>query len=262
MRVYRSYAALWVILSGAIPGFAQEPQPAPPTMTEFVVPAGTRLPVVLTTFLNSRSSQVGDAFYGETNYPIWIQQRLVIPRGSLVKGVVSHVQRPGKIKGKGQIAIRFENILLPNGVSRDLTAALSAIHGPGAEKIDRQSETVEMDSSKGRDTAQVMGPAGEGAIIGAIAGRGMGAGIGAGAGGAVGLATVLLTRGRELVLEPGTEFELELKQPLRFAHGELVSGNQPMNSSFRSPVYRRSRQNRDDDRDPAARNRRIFPFPW
>jgi len=61
----------------------------------------------------------------------------------------------------------------------------------------------------------------QGAIIGAIAGRGEGAAIGAGAGAAVGVATVLFTRGRDLVLEPGTQFDMELRQPLRFAYGEL-----------------------------------------
>src|SRR5688572_7586712 len=181
---------------------AQEPTP-PAQSSEIIVPEGTRLPIALSTFLNSRSSEVGDSFYADTTYPIWIQQRLAIPRGSIVKGTVTHVQRPGKIKGKGQIAIRFENILLPNGVSRDLVASLHGIHGPGNERIDRASETVEMEGSGGRDAGTVAGTAGQGAIIGAIGAGAKGAGIGAGIGSAAGAAVVLLSRGRELILEPG-----------------------------------------------------------
>ena len=115
---------------------------------ELVVPAGTSLPIVLTVFLNSRSSQPGDSFYAETIYPIWVQQRQVMPRGSIIKGTVTQVERPGRVKGRGRIAFRFESVLLPNGVNRDLVAELQGIHGPGVEKIDRRTETVEMEGRR------------------------------------------------------------------------------------------------------------------
>lgn len=249
------------------PVAAQEQDPANQAVPEpeLLVPEGTTIPIVLSTFLNSRSTQVGDSFYADTTYPIWIQQRLVVPRGSIIKGTVTHVQRPGRIKGKGQVAIRFDNILLPNGVTRDLTAELQGIHGPGAEKIDRQTETIEMDGSKGRDAGDIASGGGQGAIIGAIAGGGKGAAIGGGVGGAVGLATVLFSRGRELVLEPGTQFDIVLKKTLRFAYGETDFTNQELNSA--GYVTRtRPRYNRDQDRDGAQSGRRGFPsplgFPW
>jgi hypothetical protein len=224
---------------------------------EIVVPEGTVLSVVLSSFLNTHSTQVGDHFYADVAYPIWLQQRLVIPKGSTVRGVVTEVVRPGRVKGKGRLAIRIEDILLPNGVKRDLNASFRGIHGPGAEKIDRRSETVEAGSSKGSDAGQVVGTAGEGAIIGAISGGGSGAGIGAGAGAAVGLATVLLSRGQDLVLQPGTEFELELKQPLKFVYGELDFSNAQLNSTR---AFQRQPQ-----RPAATRTRRGImglPIPW
>ena len=228
---------------------------------ELVVPAGTSLPIVLTVFLNSRSSQPGDSFYAETIYPIWVQQRQVMPRGSIIKGTVTQVERPGRVKGRGRIAFRFESVLLPNGVNRDLVAELQGIHGPGVEKIDRRTETVEMDGSKGRDTAEVAAPAGQGAIIGAIAGAGKGALIGAAAGGAVGLATVLLSRGQELVLEPGTQFDLVLRQPLRFAYGEVEFTQRELDSAYRSATRSRARYDRDRERPPYFPGRG-FPGPW
>ncbi len=246
-----------------IAGVAQEPEKAavPPTEPEIVVPAGTSIPIALSTFLNTRSSQVGDNFYADTTYPIWIQQRQVIPRGSVIKGTVTQLERPGKVKGKGRIAIKFESILLPNGVTRELIAELRGIHGPGAEKIDRQTETVEMEGSKGQDAGQVAGGAGQGAIIGAIAGGGKGAGIGAGVGSAVGLMTVLFSRGKELVLEPGTGFDLVLIQPLRFAYGELQFSQQELNSANR--VTRpRSRYDRNREGPGYSPGRRGIPIPW
>ncbi len=268
---------LLLVCLGSLCGFTQEParppreQVNPPqelanvpqaSEPELEVPLGTVIPIVLTSYLNSRNSQVGDTFYADTAYPIYIQQRLAIPKGSTVKGTVTHVERPGRIKGKGRLAVRIDSVLLPNGVSRDLMAAFRGIHGPGDEKIDRKSETVTGGGNKGEDAGQVIGTSSQGAIIGAISGGGKGAGIGAGAGAAVGLATVLLTRGRDLVLEPGTQFDLELRQPLRFAYGELDFTTAELNSAQRL-ANPRSRNDRNRQSRPSSGRRGIgLPLPW
>jgi type IV secretion system protein VirB10 len=225
-----------------MPLLAQEAAQKPAQDSVIVVPVGTVLPVSLNTYLNTKNTQVGDTFYADTTYPIWIQQRLVIPRGSIVKGTVTEVQKPGKISGKGRMGVRFQSILLPNGVERALVADFHGIHGPGAEKIDRKTETVEQGGTgnTGQDVGTVIGTAGQGAMIGGLAtGRtGTGAGIGAGAGAAAGLAIVLLSRDRDLVLQPGTQLDLELRQPLTFAYGEIIFSQTELNSSQRAPVIR------------------------
>ena len=50
-------------------------------------------------------------------------------------------------------------------------------------------------------------------MIGVIAGSGKGAAVGGAGGAAVGAAAVLLTRGKDLVLEPGTTIEIVLDRP-------------------------------------------------
>jgi type IV secretion system protein VirB10 len=251
---------LWTLLNTV--SAQEEVRPPVRSEPEVVVPGGTVLPVVLTAYMNSRSTQVGDTFYSETVYPLWIQQRLIIPRGSIVKGTVTQVKRPGRVKGRGEMAVRFDSVLLPNGISRNLVASFKGIHGPGAEKIDRQKEVVEMDSTRGEDAGQVAGVAGQGAVVGVLADRSFtGAGIGAGIGAAAGVATVLFSRGRELILEPGTQFDLELKQPLRFAFGDIDFGNRDVDGGRRSYYPRGDREEQ----------RRSYPrrlglpglgFPW
>jgi len=212
---------LFLISSGALSSGAQD-QPQEIQDFEITVPAGTVIPIVLSSYLNTKSSQVGDVFYADTNYPIWIQQRLAIPKGSTVRGTVTEVERPGKIKGKGRIAVRFDDILLPNGIKRELTASFRGLHGSGDEEFNKQSESVSAGGSKGDDTQTVVQDTTTGTIIGAAAGRtGKWAGIGAGAGAAAGLATVLLGRGKDLVLSPGTQFDLELQRPMTFSFNEL-----------------------------------------
>jgi hypothetical protein len=88
--------------------------------------------------------------------------------------------------------------------------------------------------------------------------RGTGAVIGGGVGVAAGLATVLFTRGRELVLNPGTQFDLELKKPLKFAYNELQFTSAQLNDAER---LAQSRAGNPNPRGNNSGNRRIFPFP-
>ncbi|NWG12859.1 MAG: hypothetical protein HXY20_04900 [Acidobacteria bacterium] len=248
--------APWAFVQETVP---KESAPYDTPDPEITIPAGTVIPISLTSFLNTRNSQPGDTFHAETVYPVWINQTLVLPRGTLVRGTVTDVVRPGKIKGRGRIAIRIDIVILANGVTRNLVASFRGIHGPGTEKLDRSHESVETDATRGSDAGMVAGAAGQGAIIGAIAGRGTGAGIGAGAGAAAGLVGVLFSRGPDLVLEPGTEFDIELKQPIRFAYGELgASSDQPYRPRRYTAGSRRDRQVRPPHFTPGLR----YFIPW
>jgi hypothetical protein len=241
-------------------GVAQEPAQES-LQDELIVPEGTVIPIVLTAFLNTRNSQVGDAVYADTTYPVWIQQQLVIPKGSTIRGTVTEVVQPGKVKGKGKLAVRFDDILLPNGVKRDLSASFKGIHGAGAETIDRKSETVSAGGggNKGAEIGTVVGTSATGAVIGAIADEGAtGTLIGAGVGAAAGIATVLFSRDRHLVISPGTQFDLELKRALKFAYNELIFSDSELNS-FRPRTYpNASPSNR---RSPIWGGRGPMPYP-
>lgn len=192
-----------------------------------MLPEGTVIPITIVDYLNTRNSKAGDVFYAETIYPIWISQTLVIPKGSNIRGTVTEVVRPGRIKGKGRITVRFGDVLLPNGVRHTMIAAFRGIHGPGEQAVDRRSESIEGGSSAGEDVETVIGTTVSGTVLGTLiggvgsGGAGTGAAIGAGAGAVAGLAQVLFSRGRDLVISPGTRFDLELRQPIMFALNEL-----------------------------------------
>jgi hypothetical protein len=220
--------------SGIWAGSAQEPrQENQPE--EVIVPEGTVIPILITAYLNTRSTQVGDTVYADTLYPIWIQQRLVIPKGSSIRGTVTEVVKPGKIQGKGRLAIRFDDILLPNGVKRNLTATFRSIHSNGEEKIDQKSETISKDNAMNRqDVGTIVGTTASGALVGAAVSGGSGALVGGGVGAAGGVATMLFGRNRDLVINPGTQFDLELKRPLKFAYNELAFTANQISSAERA----------------------------
>jgi hypothetical protein len=169
---------------------------------------------------------VGQAIYCGTIYPITVGNQIVIPVGSSVKGAVTQVIRPGRVKGRARIGLRFETIILPNGTTRPLRATLSGYGGSGNEDFKPDESKIEGASTKGQDVEKVARTTIEGTMIGGIIGLGegapgKGAGIGAGSGAAAGLIWLLATRGKELVLPSGTSLELRLAAPLSFERDEI-----------------------------------------
>ena len=194
----------------------------PAENSKIVVPVNTTIPLSLKNTVNSRTAFAGQAIYCETIYPITVGNRIVIPVGSYVKGAVTKVVRPGRVKGKAQVGIRFDSITLPNGTTRSLRASLSSYGGTGEEGFKREESKIEGASTKGEDAGKIATTATEGTIIGGLSSRsGKGAGIGALSGGLGGLIWVLATRGKEVLLPPGTNLELQLSAPLSFYRDEI-----------------------------------------
>jgi hypothetical protein len=186
--------------------------PQPPSSnasTEtLVVPAGTRMPLVLHNAVTTRNARPGDPVYLETLFPIAIKGRILIPAGTYVQGEIQETKRPGKVKGVGEIRMRLNSMILPNGYTVDFNAVPTNAGTGGNETTDSEGK-IKGDTNKGGDVGTVVKSTGIGAGIGAIASQSAkGAGIGAGVGAAVGLATVLLTRGPEMELPRGTTIDI------------------------------------------------------
>src|SRR2546430_14920485 len=82
-----------------------------------VVPAGTVIPITLTSRVSTKNSKDGDGIYGKTSFPITINNKIVIPEGSAVRGKISEVKKPGRAKGKGAITLNFQTLVLPSGIT-------------------------------------------------------------------------------------------------------------------------------------------------
>jgi type IV secretion system protein VirB10 len=202
------------------------PAVSAPASSAVVVPIDTTIPLVLKNTISSRTAYVGQAIYCETIFPITVGNRIIIPQGSSVKGFVTQVVRPGHVKGRAQIGLRFELIILPNGTTRPLRASLSGYGGTGKEDFSAKESKIKGQSSKGADAGKIAQTTITGAEIGTIAGAadrspGKGLGIGSLAGAAGGLIWVLASRGKDIVLPSGTNLELQLSQPLKFERDEV-----------------------------------------
>jgi hypothetical protein len=211
---------------------AGEGQGAETRGAEYVVETGTKIPLSLLNSVSTKHSAEGDRVYLETVFPIMVNGRVVIPPGSYVAGTITQVRRPGRVKGRGELYLRFDSLTLPNGVTRDFRARIGAMDGRASEELDRSEGTIKSEGNKSGDARNVAEATAAGASIGVIAGGasghyGMGAGIGAAAGAGAGLMGVLLSRGPDAVLAKGSTLEMVLDRPIKFADSELYNGPMP-----------------------------------
>jgi hypothetical protein len=194
--------------SDAPPAVAPKPaqQPPPGSGEKIIVPAGTKVGVVLQNGISTHSAKAGDSVYLQTSFPITQNNRVVIPVGSYLRGELLEAKRPGRIKGRGEFRMRLDTLILPTGYTVDLRAAPRSADSGGNETV------VETTTA--------------GAGIGAIASRtGKGAGIGAGIGAAAGLAAVLLTRGPEAELPRGSTMDVVFERELSLDGSQIQFTN-------------------------------------
>jgi hypothetical protein len=169
------------------------------------IPKGTHVLLRMVNSISSKSAHEGDYVYLRTASPIVVGGQIVVPVDAYVQGVVSHVRRSGRVSGRAELGVRIEVLTFPNGTTLKFT--------PRVEAPDSREGIIKQDPQLLKDAATIAILAGAGASIGGIADRSWtGAGIGGAAGSAVGLATVLLTRGKEVELHQGDTFDAVLNR--------------------------------------------------
>ena len=175
------------------------------------IPQGSHVLLRLENNVTTRTAREGDYVYLRTATPIAAGGQIVVPEGSYVQGVVTRAVRSGRVKGKAELAIRIDTLTLASGKVIKLSPRLTSVDSGGSEQkvVDSNENEIKQGSSQGADAARIAETGGGGAAIGGLATRTWsGAGIGAGAGAAVGLATVLLTRGKEVDLRRGSTMDV------------------------------------------------------
>ena len=209
-------------------GFRKVETPQPPS---FQVETGTKIPLSLINSISTKHSHVGDRVYLETVFPIVASNHVLIPVGSSVVGTVTEIKKPGRVKGRGELYVRFDTLILPNGITRDFRARMGGMDGAAASEVDREEGKVTASGNKKGDLQTVGEAASTGAAAGGLIGGlgaghpGLGVGIGAAAGAAAGMIGVLLSRGPDAVLDKGATVEMVLDRPLGFSEAELNFGN-------------------------------------
>jgi hypothetical protein len=159
------------------------------------VPAGTEIDVRLENPLSSDTAQVEDRFNATSVADLYNGNRVIIPAGSTVRGVVTAVNKAGRVDRKGKLTLAFDRVTV--------SGRSYPIHG-----------TVEQALESGgyrEDAGKIGAGAGVGAIIGGILGgmKGALALILIGGGG-----VVAATEGQDVKLPAGTVLRIKLDSPV------------------------------------------------
>jgi hypothetical protein len=179
---------------------ATAPPPPGPTQVESsergVIPVGQELDVRLQSSLSSETATVEQRFEATTVVDLMQNGRVLVPAGSIVRGVVSGVDRPGRIERSGRLTLSFDQIVVR-----------------GREIPSRATATQVFQSGGIREEAGTIGAgAGLGGIVGGILGGVQGALIGAaiGAGG-----VIAATEGKDVHLPAGTMVRIRFDTPVK-----------------------------------------------
>jgi hypothetical protein len=179
--------------AGERPAPITPPAPAP-ARVEVTVPAGTEMSIELLDNLSSETATVETTVRGRLRRAVEAGGRTVFPAGATLGGVVTAVERPGRVKGRASLTVSFATI----SVNGERTA------------ISTRPVTVEGESDTKGDATKIGVGAGVGAVVGGILGGGSGAAKGAAIGGAAGTGAVLATRGKDVELASGTTLSTSL----------------------------------------------------
>jgi TolA-binding protein len=159
------------------------------------IPVGQEIDVRLDRQLSSDTAQVEDRFEATTVADLSTDDNAVlIPAGSVMRGVVSSVNRASRTDRKGTLTVAFDQVTV-NGRTYPMRGTVT--------------QALESEGIRG-EAGRIGAGAGVGAIIGGILGGVKGALLGVLIGGG---GTIAATEGKDVTLPPGTILRVRLDEP-------------------------------------------------
>jgi len=178
------------------------------------VPAGTMLHCRTTQTLTTKLNLQGDAFTMSISEPVTINGHVAIPVGATLAGRITRMERPGRIKGVGQMRLTVEQITLPDGRSFPLSATLMTAYGVDNVKVVGSEGLIKGPSSHVPDFEEIGAGTAGGTLLGLIFAHPI---IGATVGLTATTVDRMRRRGKDLTIPAGTELNYQLMRELAFA---------------------------------------------
>jgi hypothetical protein len=181
---------------------------------------GTTIRVRLMDRLSTASTEKGQSFRSRVASDVLRDGAVLLPAGAEIDGHVVEVSS-GHVGGAGAMRLRPETVILPNGTRYQLHAEVSGT--PGSSTHVGNEGEIKPDSRIKRDSVEVGGAVGAGAVTGAIVAGPAGALTGGLIGAGVVTAHLLISH-PQATLETGTALLFTLTEPLSMVPA-VKSGN-------------------------------------
>jgi hypothetical protein len=192
---------------------AQAPDP-----NATVIPAGTKIPLLLKQAISTKNAREGDAVYAETAFPFVMNDRILIPAGTYIQGKIVHTEHAGRSKKRAEMLIHFTSMIYPTGYTVMLPGSVDNTPGADSSGVKDREGTIQQDKDTGKRIEDAAKGGAVGGTVGSIGGLAAGGINGARYGGLAGLAGgvawALLKHGPELKLEVGTSLEMEVQRDI------------------------------------------------
>jgi hypothetical protein len=183
-----------------------------------VIPAGTKIPLLLKQAISTKNAREGDAVYAETAFPFVVNDRILVPAGTYIQGKIMHTERAGRASKRAEILIHFTSMIYPTGYTVMLPASVENTPGADSNGVKDKEGTIQADKDTGTRVEDAAKDAAVGGVVGSVIGRAAG-GVSGGeyaglAGLAGGVAWALLKHGPDVKLVVGTSIEMEIQRPI------------------------------------------------
>ena len=177
---------------------AAEGSASTPAETSVTLPAGTPITVRLEQGLDSAENRPGDSFEAHVSSPVVLNNQVVIPEDTRVRGRVVDAVRSGRLMKPGRLEIALSEIEL----------------GGNWYPVATRDDSRKGGSHKRRDLGWIGGGAGGGLLLGALAAGGKGALIGGPIGAGAGTAVAFMTGKKDVHLSSETRLVFHTAEPL------------------------------------------------
>ena len=169
-----------------VPAGAAVPEPNKPIVkpADVRIPAGTNMAIRINQHISVKTTPAGSRFTGEIAEPIAVNDRVIVPRGTPVGGVVEESHKRGHFKGASILQLRLTSMTL-NGTEYPLETGAFTRTKKGKGK---------------RSAAWIGGGTGAGMLIGGLATGGVGLLVGGLSGAGAGTAVAGLTGNKDIDL--------------------------------------------------------------
>jgi len=183
-----------------------------------VIPAGTKLPLVLKQAISTKNAREGDAVYAETAFPFVMNDRILVPAGTYIQGKIMHTEHAGRSVKRAEILIHFTSMIYPSGYTVMLPASVENTPGADSNGVKDKEGTIQADKDTGKRIEDAAKGAAVGGTVGSVAGVAAGGLNGARYGGLIGIAGgvawALLKHGPDVKLDVGTSLEMEIQRSI------------------------------------------------
>lgn len=187
-----------------------------PDPNAWLIPAGSKVPLLLKQAISTKNAREGDSVYAETAFPFVLNDRVLIPAGTYIQGRIMHSEPAGRSKKRAEILIHFTSMIYPSGYTVMLPGSIDNTPGADDKGVKDSEGTVQQDKDTGKRIEDATKGAAVGGTVGTIGGAAAGgyngARIGGVAGIAAGVAWALLKHGPEVKLDVGTSIEMEIQR--------------------------------------------------